>query len=67
MRLNSREDTFPYNYKHIHTRMFAAKKGEIEKMKPLLEQEGPNSSSFNELEIMSSREIAYQVRYLKCI
>ena len=46
------------------SRLFAAKKGEVDKLKPLLEQEGPNSSSFNELEIMSSREIAYQVIYL---
>ena len=42
-------------------RLFAAPKGGIEKLKPLQEQEGPNSSSFNDLEIMSSREIALQV------
>ncbi|KAL5253065.1 hypothetical protein ACHWQZ_G015727 [Mnemiopsis leidyi] len=42
-------------------RLFAAPKGGIEKLKPLQEQEGPNSSSFNDLEIMSSREIALQM------
>ena len=50
-----------YFFTVLSPRLFAAPKGGIEKLKPLQEQEGPNSSSFNDLEIMSSREIALQV------